>query len=291
MTRFASSSDHHLPYPPGYPIPSLCTPDGHVNVLQLTDLHLYAADSTASHAGAHLQGFEAVLAQALAEPIRCDLIVLTGDLVNEIKDEVYAWLFERLQAVQIPFVCIAGNHDVTDEVPENVPFGQRQLIASPPHPWLLSQHSIHSKDWQILLLDTTVAGKVSGYLSDDNAGWLQQQLLNCDKPAVIMLHHHVLPVQSRWIDEHMLLNHDTFWSLLQDFPHLQAVIAGHTHQASCQYQGKVAVYTTPSTCYQFAPNKNDFQLDTAQMPGYRWLQLSDQGTHHSWVERLSSWFC
>ena len=60
--------------------------------------------------------------QALSDDVRCDLIIVTGDLVDEVESAVYDYIFATLQATNIPFVCIAGNHDVTDEVGKELPF-------------------------------------------------------------------------------------------------------------------------------------------------------------------------
>ncbi len=47
--------------------------------------------------------------------------------------------------------------------------------------------------------------------------------------------------------------------------------------------------STPSTCAQFLPNSDDFALDS-RPPGYRWLELSSDGsisTRVLWVEGYS----
>ena len=70
---------------PNYPANKLSTSDKTINILQITDLHLstpvfvaesdiYSDDMACQHS------FEAVLQQALSEDIRCDLIIVTGDL-------------------------------------------------------------------------------------------------------------------------------------------------------------------------------------------------------------------
>ena len=102
-----------------YPASAVSTPDGQVNVLQITDLHLSshvpaAADETSSEVAVCQYNFEAIIKQALSAERRCDLILVTGDLVNKVQAEIYDHIFDVLQATGIPFACIAGNHDVTD---------------------------------------------------------------------------------------------------------------------------------------------------------------------------------
>jgi len=45
--------------------------------------------------------------------------------------------------------------------------------------------------------------------------------------------------------------------------------------------------TTPSTCVQFTPNSKDFSLDSLS-PGWRTLELFNDGTFETHVERLKN---
>lgn len=260
--------------------------DGVINILQLTDLHLYA-DASQYQGGVNCQhNFEAVLAQALAEDRRCDLILVTGDLVNLVDRTTYDYLFTKLAQTGIAFACIAGNHDVTDELHSELPFAQRRLIAQRPDPRLLENHVIETSDWQILLLNSAVAGQVAGHLSSSSLTWLAQQLQDNHKPALLALHHHIVPMQSAWIDAHMLSNPEDFWSLVKGFDQVKAIINGHAHQQKTEHYQGVAIYTTPATSYQFLPRMADFAFDTEAKPGYRWLQLNADGQIKTWVQRL-----
>ncbi|WP_227428978.1 metallophosphoesterase [Psychrobacter sp. I-STPA6b] len=265
------------------------TPDGLVNILQLTDLHL-SADRQKSVAGCQCQdSFERCLSQALSENIRCDLILLTGDLVNEVDMSIYQRIFAQLSATNIAFACISGNHDVTDELYTERPFSERQFVAHAPDTRLLSHHRIMANGWQILLVDSSVPGKVHGDLPLSTQLWLTQQLTDCHLPTILVLHHHIVPVQSQWIDAHMADNAEQIWQVLRRFRQVKAVLCGHVHQESYCYHEGIHVYTTPSTCYQFKAYSDDFAFDENSRPGYRWLQLGNNGALESWVKRLDTW--
>ena len=279
---------------PNYPVSKISTPDEQINILQITDLHLSTPIDTDTDsnntcdAGDCQRSFETVLQQALNENIRCDLIIVTGDLVSKVKPATYDHIFAVLQATQIPFACIAGNHDVTDEDGKDLPFFQRELIAHPADSRLLSRHVIESDHWQLLLLDSSIMGAVAGEITTADIEWLCKRLAACDKPALIALHHHIIPVDSDWIDIHMAQNADIFWDRMAPFEHLQVIISGHIHQEQVRYRQGVTVYSTPSTCYQFKPYSHDFAYDEEALPGYRWLQLANNGKVASWVERLDT---
>lgn len=278
---------------PSYPVNAVSTPDGQVNVLQITDLHLSshvpaAANDTSSEVAVCQYSFAAIIKQALSKEIRCDLIIVTGDLVNKVEPAIYDHIFAVLKNTGIPFACIAGNHDVTDETGKDLPFYQRTLIARDADPRLLSRHLIESEHWQLLLLDSSITGKVEGKITATDIDWVREQLASCPKHALIALHHHVLPVDSNWIDSHMAENAEEFWQHIAPFENLNVIIHGHTHQEQTRLHQGVAVYSTPSTCYQFKPFEDDFAYDKNMPPGYRWLQLANNGKVASWVERLDT---
>ena len=278
---------------PTYPIQTLSTAEQPLNVLQITDLHLtQQAISTHSNAvldDVCLQRFEAVLQQALSDDVRCDLIIVTGDLVDEVESAVYDYIFATLQATNIPFVCIAGNHDVTDEVGKDLPFSERALIAQPADSRLLSRHVIMTDHWQLLFLDSSIPGQVAGEIKLDDMAWLRNQLSSCDKPALLALHHHLLPMNSEWIDAYITKNADIFWQQIAEYnSQLQVIISGHTHQEQASTHQGITVYSTPSTCYQFKPNEDEFTYDETARPGYRWLQLANNGQVASWVKRFDT---
>lgn len=272
-----------MTYPPTY----LTSDTDPLSILQISDLHLFA-DINAQVLGNHCQqSFEKCLSQALSRH-HCDLILLTGDLVSEPKSIIYDRIFATLEATNVPFACIAGNHDVTLEMGMHLPFFQRQFIACSPDSRLLSRHVIETPYWQILLLDSSIAGKVEGQIKSQDLLWLKQQLQINKKPALIALHHHVTLMNSHWIDQHILKNADMLWDVLLDFPHVKAIINGHAHQENEQQKQNISVYTTPSACYQFKPKQDTFDYDTHARAGYRWLYLYHDGSIKSTVERLQS---
>lgn len=278
-----------------YPAYKITSVDEHLNILQITDMHL---STPCSQKNTNLveaddeqcqSRFEASLKQALAEDIRCDLILVTGDLVSKVDTTTYDYIFEVLSKTQIPFACIAGNHDVTDEFDHHLPFAQRQLKARAVDARLLSQHVIETDHWQLLLLDSSISGKISGEVTEADIDWLCAQLDSGDKPTLLALHHHLLPMDSEWIDAHMVENAEQFWQRITPYPQLRVIISGHTHQEQIRHRHGVTVYSTPSTCYQFLPFEDEFHYDEQAHAGYRWLQLANNGSLASWVKRLDTW--
>ena len=241
-------------------------PDKHLKVLQLTDSHLYADPSRCLLGINTLETFDQVLAQALHERGVPDLLLATGDLVHDASDSGYKRLLGRLKLTGIPTYCLPGNHDL--------PKKMKQILN---HENVHTLPSVQSKGWSLIFLDSTIPGNESGNLDKDQLELLQLLLeAHTDKHTLICMHHHPLPVGSRWMDTMVLKNPDSFFGLLADHPQVKAVLCGHIHQNfEGEHQG-VRLIGSPSTCVQFVPGQDDFAIDACP-PGYRWLNLLPNG--------------
>ena len=241
-------------------------PDKHLKVLQLTDSHLYADPSRCLLGINTLETFDQVLAQALHERGVPDLLLATGDLVHDASDSGYKRLLGRLKLTGIPTYCLPGNHDL--------PKKMKQILN---HENVHTLPSVQSKGWSLIFLDSTIPGNESGNLDKDQLELLQLLLeAHTDKHTLICMHHHPLPVGSRWMDTMVLKNPDSFFGLLADHPQVKAVLCGHIHQNfEGEHQG-VRLIGSPSTCVQFVPGQDDFAIDACP-PGYRWLNLLPDG--------------
>lgn len=254
-------------------------------IAHLSDLHL------SPHKPHYQTQFLQIL--ALAQRHEPDLLLLTGDLVNDGDKSIYDWLFDTLQRTGIAFACVAGNHDVTYEVGATLAFEKRTFLPITPDKRLLHRTKLdlmtHAGTWQLLLLDSTVSGQIFGRLDQETLAWLSNSLLN-DNPTLIALHHPPVLVGSAWIDAYCLQNRQAFWQCLSNAPHVHAILTGHVHQAHAlpaPTQHQCTVYTTPATSRQFLPHRDDFALDTL-MHGFGLITLSNQNKITSQIIRYQS---
>jgi len=237
-----------------------------LKVLQLTDSHLYADPSRCLLGINTLETFDEVLAQALQEQGTPDLLLATGDLVHDASDSGYKRLLGRLKLTGVPTYCLPGNHDLPQKMKQIL--NQENVHTLP---------SVQAQGWSLIFLDSTIPGNESGNLDTEQMGLLEVLLqAHPDKHTLICMHHHPIPVGSRWMDTMVLKNPDTFFALLAHHPQVKAVLCGHIHQ---QYEGEyqgIRLIGTPSTCVQFVPGQDDFGIDACP-PGYRWLNLQPDG--------------
>lgn len=261
----------------------LSTQKSTFGIAHLSDLHL------SRHHLEHQEHFLAVLQMSLTTAP--DLLLLTGDLVNDGLTADYDWLFHVLDKTNVPYLCLAGNHDVSVEHGHDLPFQWRTLSPITKDKRLIEHHRLHiampNLDWQLLAINSAVSGQSYGQIDKDGLNFLNNHL-KTPTPTLIATHHHPLPVGSAWIDELMLKNADEFWQIVRPHHEVRAILSGHVHQAHAidvPMMTDCTFYTTPATARQFLPFNDDFALDTMS-GGFRLITLGDDGTLTTCIIRL-----
>ncbi len=246
-----------------------------VRVAQLTDCHIFAG------AGELLKGmdtrlsFDAVSAAMLARHGDLDLLLATGDLSQDGSAGSYRFLAKRFNRMKLPVFRLPGNHDDSALMAANLDGRQvspaKQVLAGA---------------WQILLLDSTIAGEVHGRVSPTELEFLDRAL--CAYPehhALVCLHHQAVETGSKWIDDKGLLDAARFRQHVTKHDQVRAVIWGHVHQEKHHRDDGVEWMSAPSSCVQFTPDSKDFAISD-EKPGYRYLCLQPDGGIESRVYRV-----
>lgn len=219
----------------------------------------------------------ASLEHAFADPHRPDLILATGDLVQDESRQGYERFRELLGKPGIPVHCLPGNHDSLDMM-------QTALSVAPFHICDVSNYP----SWRLIMLNSKMEDDDGGLLSAHELERLEQALTtHRESHVLVALHHQPIAMGSRWLDTVGLRNAGDFLAVIDQHPQVRAIVWGHVHQASDRLRNGVRLISTPSTCAQFLPGAENFSLDT-RPPGYRWLDLHADGTMQTsvvWVEQ------
>ncbi len=249
------------------------TPPGRMRLLQMTDLHLHDDPDGALAGMRTLASFGAVLAHARRYRWAPDALVLSGDLANDGTAPAYRGLGEMLAALGVPVYCLPGNHDD--------PHLMRELLA---RAGVDAGDGFDLGAWQVALLDTHVPGTHGGHLHAGELARLEARLARRPHaPALVFLHHPPVSIASPWMDAMGLDNAGALFEVLARHRRVRALACGHVHQVFETRRGAIAVYTTPSTCVQFAPRAVRYARD-ARPPGYRWFELFADGAYATGVE-------
>jgi 3',5'-cyclic-AMP phosphodiesterase len=237
-----------------------------VRLTHFTDPHLYGSETEQLRGVATLPALKAALARAQSHDWPPDALLVTGDIVQD--DPAGYPHFRRLfGALGLPVLCIPGNHDEPEAL-------RRELAGAP---FVVGGH-VDLGRWRLVLLDSCLPGSASGRLSGESLAGLEAALAGAgSRHCLVCLHHHPVPMSSRWLDRVGLTNAPEFFEVIDRHPLVRAIAWGHVHQAYDGLRKGVRLLATPSTCAQFVPKADDFAVDP-RPPAYRTLELRADGS-------------
>lgn len=242
----------------------------------MTDQHLFTDPTQALRGVPTLPALRATLAAARADLAGCDAILATGDLVQD-DPGGYAHFRREYAALGKPVLCIPGNHD-----------DLRAMHAELSQPPFQLGGVFDAGAWRVILLDSAVPGETGGALSEATLQMLDQALAGSpQRHALVCLHHHPVPMKSRWLDTVGLENPGDFFEVLGRHPQVRGVLFGHVHQEVDDVRDGLRILATPSTCSQFKPHSDEFATDETP-PAWRTLTLHADGSIETRVHRLDT---
>ena len=241
-----------------------------LTVLQITDTHLLHSPRDTRHGVNTQDTLEAVLDRAFSQ-VDPDVLLATGDIAETPSETLYRRFSDTITSRYAgPCVCVPGNHDHRE------PF---DAILS------LARHS--ADGWDIIGIDTHIEDRVEGHVDEAELRRLEGELTGADGAVLVVGHHCPIDIGSPTFDAHRIVNGDALTRLLNAHDCVRAYVCGHIHQPFDAFAGDVRILASPSTCYQFSPGDADSLIDNDAAPGYRWLELLDDGTLETGVDRVA----
>lgn len=249
-----------------------------IRVVQISDIHLFADKNKALLGVKTHESLAAVLALLKADKKQPDVILLTGDLSQDETETAYMAVTEYMKDFPVPIYWIPGNHDDLDIM--------RRIL---PRYNMANDKQIVFPTWQIILLNSKKPHAVEGFLAEQEIHFLETCLRAYpNHHAMVVFHHHPVPVGCAWLDRLNLTNADVLWQTLAKYPQAKHILFGHVHQQHEGEKNGIKYYSTPSTCIQFKRNSNNFALEKLSQ-AYRWMDLYEDGTLKTAVCRVQEY--
>jgi Icc protein len=224
-----------------------------VLIAQISDLHIKPPGSLAYGRVDTAAALERCVAALNAFRPKPDLVVISGDLADTPTAEEYEHLKRLLAQLELPFVGIPGNHDSRELMRAAFPLADYSFASGP-----LNQR-VETGGLDLVLLDSSVAGKPHGELDAATLQWLEVTLAaSPDRPALLFLHHPPFATGIWHMDRQDLLNAGELATVVKRHPRVQLIACGHVHRATLAMFAGV-----PSTICP-APN-HAVDLDLAQL--------------------------
>ncbi len=157
-----------------------------LNFIHLTDLHLSHPDlndpGLNSDTVANLRLMVTQLCQMIPQP---HFIVASGDLTNHGDEASYQMVRNILDSAGLPIVYALGNHDKRAAFRAIFPGVADNPCADAP----VYHQSIHG-DLQVIALDSSQPGRVSGAICDEQFAFLEAGLRVAPERAKLLIIHH-----------------------------------------------------------------------------------------------------
>lgn len=179
-----------------------------------------------------------------------DVILMTGDLVNDARADEYELLAEAITHSPSPILPIPGNHDdpallhatfaVSDRCGADLPDP-----ASGPFHYSVDDHEV-----RLVAFDATRPEFHSGMVTAEHASWLDATLAERpDHPTIVFMHHTPFATGAWWFDYNGVAGADLLREVVTSHPQVRRVVCGHVHRAASTQWGHVTVSSAPSTAF------------------------------------------
>lgn len=215
-------------------------------IAQITDLHV-SAEGPGNSLVDTAQHVEAAVAHLNAMSPSPDVVVATGDLINDGTVAEYRRLRGLLAPLQAPLLLIPGNHDDPEAMAEVFP-EQAARVDGAPRPF---DYVVDDYEVAIVALDTSVAEQAHGALTRQQVVWLDGVLTTrSQRPVLIAMHHPPFETGIWWMDAMGLDGAADFDIVLRRHPNVGKVVCGHIHRPITTTIGSASVMVTASTAHQ-----------------------------------------
>ena len=252
-------------------------------IAQVTDIHLgFQPDDQAEM---NRKRFDEVVESLLALTPQPDLLLATGDLSESGSITSYETLKSIAERLPFPVHFALGNHDLRDNFRSVFP---EVPVCGTGH----VQYAVVHGPLRFVVLDTLEEGHHGGALSAEQAAWLDEALLEDNRPTVLVLHHPPIESGNGWMTEDL---HAPWVQRLAEVvrrhPQIIRMITGHLHRAIVTGWHGTTLAVCPSSAPQVAI---DFREIDGENPDGRDMIVAEPPGFalHYWTGRdLISHFC
>jgi 3',5'-cyclic AMP phosphodiesterase CpdA len=172
-----------------------------------------------------------------------DLVIVSGDLVDDGTPAAYAVVHEMLAAIRQPVLLIPGNHDEREAFRRAFAPAGYLPEAGPLH-FVASDHG----PVRVIGLDVTIPGAHHGLFDDPAADWLADALARePDRPTLVMMHQPPFSSCIPFIDIYRCHGAERLASIVSAYPAIERVVCGHVHRFMQLRFAGTMLCTAPST--------------------------------------------
>jgi 3',5'-cyclic AMP phosphodiesterase CpdA len=256
-------------------------------IAQISDLHIKNPGALAYRRVDTAAALIRCIARLNALVPRPDVVLMTGDLVDQGTVEQYRHLKSLLAALEIPYFMLLGNHDGRAEIREVFP-ERAELFEGGE----FVHYAADIGPIRFIALDSLQPGKSAGQLCDARLAWLAAQLDAArEQPVIVALHHPPFACGIGHMDRVRLDPPAAarLATLIARHPNVERVICGHVHRPMFVRFGGTIASAVPAPAHQVALDLRDdapsaFMLEPPAFALHRYEPATGIVTHHAYVD-------
>ncbi len=222
-------------------------------IAQFSDLHLKAGGILAYDVADTLTALKRTIAHINALDPRPDVIIGTGDLVDEGAQEAYELLSGLLAQLKSPVFLLPGNHDHKIRLQNAFPDHKylRQTVTE--NGCFYICYTIDSYTIRLVGLDTATPGRHGGNLGPERLHWLDSVLSAAPRqPTVIFMHHPPFATAIGHMDKDGFEGRKDFEHVVQKHSQIERIVCGHLHRPIFRRFGGTIASVCPGIGMQIA---------------------------------------
>lgn len=222
-------------------------------IAQFSDLHLKAGGLLAYDVADTLASLKRTIDHINSLDLQPDVIIGTGDLVDEGAQEAYDLLSGLLAQLKSPVFLLPGNHDHKIRLQNAFPKHKylRQTVTENGNFYIC--YTIDDYPIRLVGLDTATPGRHCGNLGPERLHWLDTVLSqDPSRPTVIFMHHPPFATAIGHMDKDGFEGRKEFESLVQKHPQIERIVCGHLHRPIFRRFGGTVATVCPGIGMQIA---------------------------------------
>lgn len=254
-----------------------------MRIAHITDTHVVEPGGLVVDRIDPTAALERAVATILALEPPVDLVVASGDLVNDGGAEQYGQLVHLLEPLAMPIVVCPGNHDDRTELRSHfadVPAGGRDDPID-----YSVDHSVGESTVRFVVVDTTTPGEHGGEITAHQLAWLDRELADSPHPVVVVQHHPPFLADIAWMDGVALADIDAEADVLTRHGNVRAVLCGHYHRPISVGIGAAVGWCAPSSTVQIDLTAPD-PTYTTEPPAFALHHLGEDGSFRTHIVAL-----
>ena len=257
-------------------------------IVQITDCHIVEPGELVADRVDSAASLRRAVAQIRALATPPDLVVATGDLVNEGRPAQYDHLETILAELDVPVVPLPGNHDDRMQLRARfdvLPTGDRDDPID---------HVLDLGSMRIVFLDTQVLGSNAGRVADAQCAWVDEVLAEApDRPTIVFQHHPPFETGIGFMDRDAFEGAVAYEAVIARHRQVELVSCGHIHRSIVRRFGGTVAATWPSTSAQLGLALGDevvqYTTEPAAFVVHHWTPGAGVRSHLQPVGEFDRW--